>query len=100
MASDMKFRVRDIEINVDVAGDIVDGRCLNTSTGGRLEVIRDGRGVGYAHFGTEDDGSFSIFMGEGETLGYDPANIHGGDKIRVTCLLAKGDALVKSIIVP
>ncbi len=99
VSSDMKFTVRTIEVAVDVLADVIDGRCINPSVSGSLFVLRNGESRGYAFLGLEADGSFSIWMGDGETLGYDPANIHRGDKIRVTCNLAKGDALTTNYVV-
>jgi hypothetical protein len=99
LVSDMKFRVRDIQVSADVATDVVDGRCINPSTSGMLTVTRDGHRVGFAVFGLEEDGTFSIWMGGDETLGYDPANIHRGDKVRVTCFLNQGDAVTKNFVV-
>ena len=64
-----------------------------------LSITRNGNGVGFAFFGLEEDGSFSIWMNDHETLGYDPANIHRGDKIRVTCFLNHGDALTTNYVV-
>ena len=99
VSSDMKFTVRNIEVAVDVLADVVDGRCINPSVSGILSVLRNGQGRGYAFFGLEEDGTFSIWMGDQGTLGYDPANIHRGDKIRVTCNLANGDSLTTNYVV-
>lgn len=99
LASDMKFLVKDIEASVDVAADTVDGRCLNSSVFIRLVVLRNGNAVGIANFEPDEDGTFSVWMGDDETLGYDPANIHRGDKVRVTCILVKGDSSTKNFVV-
>jgi hypothetical protein len=100
MASDMKYTVRNIEINVDVASDVVSGRCLNASVRATIDVFRSGKNVGRAHTGVAKDGTFSEWMNDEETLGYDPANIHHSDKIRVNCGTAKGDRIARSLIVP
>jgi len=100
LASNMKFRVRDIVETTNVGEDTVTGQCLNPGASQAfVEVWRSGHRVGYA-FSFSDDGFFDVSFGDPEGFGYDPANIHGGDKIRVRCNLATGDFLTKNFIVP
>jgi hypothetical protein len=99
LASDMHFVVRDIEASADVATDVVSGTC-GYRRGGEITVYRSGNWIGWSFLDTDDDGYFSVWFGDDETLGYDPANIRHGDRITVMCGVPHGDWITKSFIVP
>ncbi len=100
LASDMNFVVRDIVAGADVATDTVSGRCGNRF-GEEMTVFRYGNYIGYTAFvDTDAQGNFSVWFGDEETLGYDPANLKHGDKVEVVCSTKHGDQIVKRFVVP
>jgi hypothetical protein len=100
LASDMRFVVRDIEASANVATDTVSGRCGNLR-GEEMTIYRNGNSIGYTAFlDTDAQGNFSVWFGDEETLGYDPANIRRGDKIEVVCMTVHRDQIIKRFVVP
>jgi hypothetical protein len=100
LVSDMKFIVRDIPLEVDVATDTVSGRCVSRN-GDSISILRSGNQIGgIGYLGTDEDGFFDVWFGDEETLGFDPANIRHGDRVKVTCGTVKGDFVTKSYLVP
>jgi hypothetical protein len=100
LASDMSFLVRDTTVTADVVTDVVSGKCGN-GRADQVVVYRSGQWVGSSWSPDVDDqGNFSVWFGDEETLGFDPANVRHGDRIRVTCVLARGDFTTKWYTVP
>lgn len=100
LASDMHFIVGDVQASADVATDVVTGRCGNRP-GDQISVYRSGNQIGYsALLDTDDQGYFSVWFGDEETLGYDPANIRHGDRIEVVCGTPHEDHIAKRFVVP
>ena len=95
LASDLHFRVGDIQAVANTANDTVSGSCERGSSG-LVEVIRTGKTVGYAFMHPDADGDFVLDFGLRETLGYNPANIKSGDRIVVYCTLDTSDTVAKS----
>lgn len=101
ISPDIDWVVPDIEASASASTDVVSGRCFDAGTAGDLVQIRlsrAGQERGWAIEGTENDGSFAVYM---PGIGFpDPAVVKSGDKILISCMQSNADWVQMSFIVP
>jgi hypothetical protein len=99
LAADLNWIVPQIEGSADVANDFVFGRCHDTGSFYDLAVVsvyRDGERRGFALADPDSSGEFAVDFGQQAHPPYDPVNIQRGDRVRIECIHATGDRVLRS----
>ncbi len=103
LADDLNWIVPDSDATADVAADMVSGACHDAGQLGEIAIVeihRTGHRRGYAIVNVDASGHFEIGFAGRQVPGFDPANIKHGDRMAVRCMLATGDWVVQSFLVP
>lgn len=98
IAADAKWVVPAIDATADAATDTVSGKCWDSGVSARavlVEVYRLGHSRGWGISSTESDGSFALWLANGDDFYVHPVDIHVGDRIVVSCFQNTGDVVEK-----
>jgi hypothetical protein len=103
VAPDADWIVPDSYATADAPSDEVTGWCEDTGLLSDLAIVslrRTNHIVGRAWIGLDEDGQFSFDFSGQAYPGFNPANVKHGDRLVVSCMLATGDWVNQSFLVP